>query len=268
MIQTGPLATVQDRGRFGFRKYGIPQSGAMDLEGLQLANQLVGNDPDSAAIEYALSGMSLEVLEDSLIGLFGAALKINNERILANAASVKKDDKIELSTPKLRYAYFAIGGKLKADYQFQSYSTYIPGNFGGLEGRALKKGDLLVTGGTGKLQQVKPRPMPGNIIRFIKGPEWGCLAEPFESKEFQIDPSSNRIGIRLIGKKLKTHFSEIRSSAVVPGTIQLPPNGQPIVLMNDCQTTGGYPRIGKVLDEDLGKLGQVRVGKEIILLLA
>ena len=96
----------------------------------------------------------------------------------------------------------------------------------------------------------------------MKGPEWDLLKELPYSKSFKVAASSNRMGIRLEGS-LDCDFQEIASSAVVPGTIQLPPNEQPIVLMNDCQTTGGYPRIGKVLDEDLGKLSQVRPGQKI-----
>ena len=104
-------------------------------------------------------------------------------------------------------------------------------------------------------------------IQMMKGPEWDVLKELPSSKPFKIDPSSDRMGIRLAGEKLEANFREIASSAVVPGTIQLPHDRQPIILMNDCQTTGGYPRIGKVLDEDLGKLAQIKPGRRLSLVL-
>ena len=101
----------------------------------------------------------------------------------------------------------------------------------------------------------------------MKGPEWGTLKELPRFKTFQIDPSSDRMGIRLTGATLECDYHEIASSAVIPGVIQLPADGHPIVLMNDCQTTGGYPRIGKVREEELGKLAQLRPGQSIQLIL-
>lgn len=265
IIQASPLATIQDTGRFGFRKYGIPQSGAIDPEGMRIANQLVGNALDPPVIEFALGGMRLEVVEQTHIGVFGAGIKLNGAPLRMNAAVLECGDLVELTPPKLVYAYLALGGKVEAENVFDSCSTYLPGKFGGYKGRSLRKGDILGTTGAGSLQNIEARPSPDNVIRFMKGPEWDALVEPFDSKEYKADPSSNRIGIRVNGDPLDCKIKEIKSSAVVPGTIQLPPNGQPIILMNDCQTTGGYPRIGKVLDEDLGKLGQVRGGLSVVL---
>lgn len=265
IIQSSPLATIQDLGRFEFRKYGIPQSGVIDPEGMQIANQLAGNDIDSPLIEYALGGLKLEALETTSLGVFGASLKVNGQDLRVNGAMLKSGDIIELSTPRLVYAYVAPGGQLQLEKTFDSFSTYLPGRFGGIDGRSLINGDVLKTNGNGVIQKATSRLIPGKVIRFMKGPEWDALSKPFHSKEFSVDQASNRIGIRLIGEKLVSTISDIKSSAVIPGTIQLPPSGQPIVLMNDCQTTGGYPRIGKVLDEDLGKLGQIRPNKTVLL---
>jgi len=263
IINASPLTTIQDYGRFGFRKYGIPQSGAIDQEGMQIANNLVANELNAPVIEFALGGIRFEVLERTAIGVFGAEVKVDGTTLRENATLTKTGAVIEIAPPKLVYGYLAIGGTFQLSSTFDSYSTYLPAKLGGLEGRMLRKGDVLHTIGEEKTCTVPSRHLENKVIRFSKGPEWSSLKAPFESKEFQIDHSSNRIGIRLSGEKLECSLSEIKSSAVLPGTIQLPPNGQPIVLLNDCQTTGGYPRIGKVLDEDLGKVGQVKVGQKV-----
>ena len=265
ITKSSPLATIQDEGRFGYRQFGIPQSGAMDSMGMKAANQLVGNNPGDPLIEYALTGLTLEILEDAIVGLYGADLQVNGQEVYSNASMVKIGDVIRLSPPNDVYAYFSIGGRLQAQSVFESYSTYLPGGFGGLQGRSLKSGDELITNGDGQLQRAEIPAHKDSLIRFMPGPEWDFLVEPFEQKNFQIDPSSNRIGIRLQGAQLESSRTEIKSSAVIPGTIQLPPNGHPIILMNDCQTTGGYARIGKVLDEDLGRLAQIRPGEKVML---
>lgn len=267
VIKAGVLATVQDKGRFGFRKYGIPQSGAIDLEGMRIANQLVGNDEDAPVIEFALAGLSLEVLENTAIGVFGAAIKLNGVLMRESALQTKKGDILEIAAPQLVYAYLAVGGVLVMEKVYASYATYLPGKLGGMQGRSVQKEDVLQTIGVRSLHPAPSRQLPDHTIKFMKGPEWEFVTEPFRSKTFEIHEASNRIGVRLKGK-IGASLSEIKSSAVVPGTIQLPPQGDPIVLMHDCQTTGGYPRIGKVLADDLGKLGQLRPSSRIALVLA
>lgn len=266
VIKAGPMATIQDAGRFGYRKFGIPQSGAMDLSSMHSVNRLVGNDLNWPVIEFALMGMKMEALEATTIGVTGADLKVNGKLIAAQYARVDSGDVIEIGSPRQVYAYFAIEGKLRAQEDFGSVSTYLLAGFGGIDGRSLRPGDELITDGIGigPIREENPLKKENvSEIRIMHGPEWRHLEDALEAKIFKIDPSSNRMGIRLHGSSIKCNIGEIQSSAVVPGTIQLPPNGLPIVLMNDCQTTGGYPRIGKVLDEDLGKLAQVRAGNQV-----
>lgn len=268
VIKTGPMATIQDKGRFGYRQFGIPQSGVIDFDSMAIANFLVGNPNSHPVIEYALAGMKLEALEDTLVGVSGAEIKSDGQDITHSSIHLLKGNVLELSPPKKMYGYLAVGGLLKANKEFGSYSTYIAAEFGGIEGRALQIGDVLETDGDTLLEH---RAVPNELksveeittIRIMKGPEWSLLQELPTNKVFTIDPASNRMGIRLSGSTLKCDGSEIISSAVIPGTIQLPSNGQPIVLMNDCQTTGGYPRIGKVLEEDMGKLAQVPYKKQV-----
>ncbi|GAB4233113.1 MAG: biotin-dependent carboxyltransferase family protein [Ekhidna sp.] len=266
VIKTGPLATIQDKGRFGFRRYGIPQSGAMDWESMQRANSLVRNDLKYPVVEFALMGLTLKAFEPSVIGVVGASCKLNGVLQQKETLALKAGDVVEISPPNKVYAYVGIKGLLEANKEFNSYSTYLMAGFGGHEGRALQKGDTLVSNvqkefSTDGVEITNG----GSSIRFTRGPEWAFLNTPLNKQTFSVDPSSNRMGIRLNGQPLKCSISEISSSAVIPGTIQLPASGQPIILMNDCQTTGGYPRIGNVLTEDLGKLAQIKPGQNLSL---
>jgi len=277
VIKTGPMATIQDFGRFGYRRYGIPRSGAMDRESMIAANKQVGNPEDYPVIEFALMGMELEALDETMISIAGAKITINGERKEA-MQKISAGDKVTVSAPTWVYGYLAIGGKMDAKEDFDSFSTYERAGFGGLNGRGLKNGDVLKTkdgrfrktevGAISQMVQNR-QSLSGRVveIRMMKGPEWDLLKELPGLKTFQVDGSSDRMGIRFTGTKLACDYREIASSAVIPGIIQLPADGHPIVLMNDCQTTGGYPRIGKVVEEDLGKLAQVRPGEKVRLML-
>ncbi|WP_420576736.1 biotin-dependent carboxyltransferase family protein [Ekhidna sp.] len=270
VIKTGPMASLQDFGRFGYRRYGIPRSGAMDKEFMIAANKLVGNPNDYPVIEFALTGMELEVVEETMISVVGADLNVNGERNEI-ASKVSVGDIIKVSAPTLVYAYLGVGGRMKAQEDFGSVSTYTRARFGGLDGQALANGDQIETEGEpGKICQI---PIPGRDqgdvieIRIMKGPEWDLLKELPSLETFQVDGSSDRMGVRLTGAKLECDYQEIASSAVIPGNIQLPADGHPIILMNDCQITGGYPRIGKVVEEDMWKVAQVRAGGNVKLVL-
>lgn len=272
ITKVGLQATIQDEGRFGYRQYGIPQSGAMDLEALHHANLLLGNQKGFPAIEIAMQGISLKALEDTLISVTGAEVNITIEgrKVETNTAhSLQKGEILNISrTSAGVYYYIGIAGKIRANKEFESYSTYTMAKLGGIDGEVLKEADILETDPAMRKQPAKavdPNKVTAEIqeIRILKGPEWRMLKDLPDQQIFQIHPSSNRMGIRLNGRPLGIDGLGIASSAVVPGTIQLPSNGLPIILMNDCQTTGGYPRIGKVIDKDLGKLSQVRPGSQI-----
>lgn len=267
VIQSGPMTTIQDFGRFGYRRYGIPQSGAMDKEWMIASNQLVGNPDFFPVLEFAMTGMKLEALEPTLVTVVGAAKKLNDKDCKNAFVQLAKGDVLQVAPPTFVYAYLAIGGKLKVQEDFESYSTYSRAGFGGIEGRGIRNGDILIT--TGKINKSKDIVIPERrrnnpiLINILKGPEWNLLKDYPGSITFKVDSSSDRMGVRLKGGKLDIDYKEISSSAVIPGTIQLPANGHPIVLMNDCQTTGGYPRIGKVIDEDMGRLAQLRPGSNL-----
>lgn len=266
VIKAGPMATIQDFGRHGYRRFGIPQSGAMDKESMIEANQQLGNPDAYPVIEFAIMGMTFEALEESELSVVGASFKVNGGVHQDKKAKVEPGAIVELNAPKWVYAYVGLRGQIKAKEDFESVSTYLPAGFGGIKGRRLKAGDVLQSDENGvnepSVPSIKRITQNPTIIRIMKGPEWEYLKELPDYKSFKVESSSDRMGIRLNGE-LSCDYREIATSAVVPGTIQLPANRKPIVLMNDCQTTGGYPRIGKVINEDLGKLAQIKAGTKI-----
>lgn len=270
VIKSGFHDSFQDLGRIGFRKYGIPQSGAMDFWAYQWANWLVGNELNAPTIEMTFKGGSFLFLKNACIAFTGADMNIELDgQSIPNYQSIfiKKG-----STIKCNYAqkgvrtYMAIKGICNISEAFGSYSTYTYAKFGGNNGQLLKKGDAIEFNFDDK--KFKNRKMPARclpiynnkIIRIIKSTEWNYLTSPNEylNQNYQITNESNRMGIRLKGQKIQQiQTDEMTSSGTNIGTIQLLPSGQLIVLMNDGQTTGGYPRIANVIRADLGRLAQI-----------
>ncbi|WP_395317303.1 biotin-dependent carboxyltransferase family protein [Variovorax sp. UC74_104] len=281
----GVLASVQDLGRHGHRKLGICPGGALDVLALTLANRLVGNADRAAGLELTMGGCELQFEADTRIAFtgddFGATLDgaplwpfwsvpVAAGQTLrlagANAGGTKK--------PGVR-SWLAVAGGIDVPPVLGSRSTDLKAGFGGHEGRALRKGDRLPTGvSTLDATQRERRPFgirgpdwgqpegDGAIaLRVLPGPEFELFTlaarEQLWGERWRITPQSNRMGSRLEGAELKRKRSgDMLSSGVIPGTIQVPPSGQPIILMGDAQTTGGYPRIGVVIRADLWKLAQ------------
>jgi len=274
IIKSGLLTTIQDNGRFGYRHLGIPQSGVVDSRAQSHANWLVGNPPDAPVLECSFYGAVFRFEQPQIIALTGADMNAQlNDRPCEMYRSIEVQSGNTLTLAYARTgtrSYVAVQGLPDIEQLMGSYSTYVSGGFGGFRGRALQLGDTL----TWKNERPKNpnrilaeylRPhfsIKKNIIRIVRGPEWKHLStasqKAFEKATYEVHINSNRMGIRLLGKplKLKEKFSMI-SSATLPGTMQLPANGQPIVLMQDGQTTGGYARIGKVVEADLGRLAQI-----------
>jgi biotin-dependent carboxylase-like uncharacterized protein len=281
----GVLASVQDLGRHGHRQLGICPGGALDTLALTLANRLVGNADGAAGLEFTMGGCELRFETDTRIALagddFGAQLDgvplwpcwsvpVRAGQTLklagANAAGVKKAG--------LR-SWLAVAGGVDVPLVLGSRSTDLKAGFGGLEGRALRKGDRLALG-TSRLDAAQRARRPFGLrgpdwgpeegdgaiaLRVLPGPEFELFTlaarELLWGERWRITPQSNRMGSRLAGAELKRKRSgDMLSSGVIPGTIQVPPSGQPIILMGDAQTTGGYPRIGVVIRADLWKLAQ------------
>ncbi len=277
MQKSGFLATIQDLGRNGFRRFGINQSGAMDKQAVRLINMLLGNDESEAVLEMHFTAPVLEFEADALIALggadFGAKLDdkaIENWRcVLVKKGSILEFDKQIFGSR----AYLAIKGGFAIEKWLESASTNLLANIGGFKGRALNKGDRLSfnqrTKDKGQRTENKiSYNLTANYqksvakIRVIAGAEFASLTafseQVFFKQNFTICPESDRMGFRLKGEPLYLLDElEMVSSAIDFGTIQLLPDGQMIVLMADHQTSGGYPRIAHVASVDLPILAQL-----------
>lgn len=273
VLKGGLLTTVQDGGRHGFRKYGVPVSGVMDEHSYKLANWLVGNSEDAPVLELTLTGGTFKFNSDAIVGISGAPsnITVGGEPVILNKTfSIKEGQILEIGSAKSGCrVYLAIAGDWDVEKIMGSYATCIAAKFGGKEGRALEKGDTLrwVFDEKNVIQRSVPKKLlphysSRQTIRIIEGPELDIMNED-EKKEFlktnfQISSQSNRMGIRLEAELMvQINSDEMVSSAVVPGIVQLPASGKPLLLMKDAQSVGGYPRIAKVIDADLWRLGQM-----------
>jgi antagonist of KipI len=297
VLHPGQLATVQDRGRFGHQQQGIPTAGAMDDFALRIANLLVGNDESAAGLECTLVGPTLRFDEHTLIALGGADLALTADgtplplwRPLCIPAGATVSAGAAVRGCR---CYLAIAGGVDVPPVLGSRSTYVRAALGGVDGRALRRGDRLpvgaatelsrrigaaVAGGSGRSRiaigrwgasaSLVPFYTPAAVIRVVDGEHTDLLTseslERLRNTEFRVGAQSDRMGYRLEGAPLDLSAPvELLSEAVAFGTIQLPPGGQPIVLMADRQTTGGYPRIGEVATIDLPLLAQLKPGDRL-----
>jgi antagonist of KipI len=270
VVEPGLLTTVQDLGRPGWGAWGVPSSGALDEESLRLANRLVGNPPGAAALEVTLSGPVLKAvgdLEFAVVGgPFGPApgevLRVGDGQALSLAAG-----------PGAVRAIVAVRGGIDVPPVLGSRSTCVSARFGGFQGRRLQKGDVLSVGPpSGPPMPGRanvPRPPVGDVVlRAMPGPQEDFF-EPdaraaFWSGTYRILPESNRMGIRLAGASLGfIETAALASEATAPGAVQITADGQPIVLLADRPTTGGYPKIATVAAVDLGLLARTAPGRQV-----
>ncbi|MCH1640038.1 biotin-dependent carboxyltransferase family protein [Paenibacillus timonensis] len=293
----GLLTTVQDLGRFGVQKYGVIVGGAMDAFALRIANLLVGNAEEEAGLEITLLGPVIRFEQTALISLCGGDLspKLNGvpiplwRTVLAPKGSMLTFGPIQLGCR----AYLAVGGGIDVPVRMNSRSTYLRAGIGGYEGRALVAGDRLTLGdmtqrgshllgllareaskeyGAVSRWAVFPEMLPkyaaNPIVQLIPGEEYDLFQVQSQQilwqEEFAVLPQSDRMGYRFKGRELQMNPSkEMISSAVTMGTVQVPPDGNPIILMADRQTTGGYPKIAQVASVDLPLLAQTNLGARV-----
>ncbi len=270
VVQPGLFTTVQDLGRRGHRAAGVPLSGAADSVSLRLANLLVGNAEDAAVIECTLLGPTLRFDHDATVALVGAAFP----GLAANRpVRVAAGTEIALGHATLGCrGVLAVAGGIDVPPVLGSRSTLVTAGFGGHAGRPLKVGDRLAVGeaqGRSRLIKALPprlatlkRPC---VLRVIPGEQAGVAGEALWSQSFRTSSRSDRMGLRLDGEPLPCagHDASMKSVAVFPGTVQLPPDGRPIVLLADAQTIGGYPVIGQVIEADLPLAAQLRPGEAV-----
>jgi antagonist of KipI len=274
VLRGGFLTTIQDLGRLGFRRFGMPVGGAMDRFALRLANRLVGNVDSAAALEITLQGPELMFETDAVIAVAGADLSaMLDSSALTLWAAVKAPRGSMLRFGVRRSgarAYLAVAGGIDVPVVLGSRATYLPSRTGGLAGRPLTEGDVIHGGrppdfGTLVGRRILPDAQPTygtGILRAVAGPQANAFTrhtlEAFTEGQYIVSPRSDRIGYRLTGPSLvHAESAEFLSDATPPGAVQVPPDWQPILLMADCPTTGGYPKIAVVITADLPLAAQL-----------
>lgn len=303
VLNPGLLTTIQDSGRYGYQKNGIVVSGAMDIYDMKLANIAVGNDENEGVLEVTMIGPSLKLSKGELISITGANISpvINKKKVpMGRPVYIKEDSTLEFGTNLNGCrAYIAVCGGFDIKPVMGSVSTYLRGKLGGIEGRTLKKGDIL---------KIKPKTLMGNklikklstsldrvydkaefcaprwyiknyadyeknnskeqVIRVFEDMQYKGFSEKslekFWNSPFLVDSKSDRMGYRLKGEEITMNEKiEMISGEVSFGTIQIPPDGNPIILLADRATAGGYPKIAHVCDYDIHKLVQLKPGDHI-----
>lgn len=282
VLGPGLLTTVKDLGRRGFARYGVAPSGGLDSFALRVANLLVGNDPNAAVLETLAMGLRLRALGDVRIAVTGGNLTPRRGvEALPMWASlvIRAGEVIAFTGPSGGFrSYIAVEGGIDVPLIMGSRSTNLSSGFGGLEGRALRKGDIISSvvgpGATRLEERVFPAEWVPDYpsrwrLRVIWGPQEEQFSEEsrqaFVSGSFNVSPDSDRTGIRLKGPRLTVNAGlpeSIISEGVVAGAVQVPGDGQPIILLGET-ATGGYRKIATVISADLPFLGQIMPGEEV-----
>ena len=274
VIKPGMLTTIQDAGRWGYQARGVPVAGPMDPVSHRLANALVGNFPDAAALEITLLGPELEFEDERLVAVTGAEfdMTLDGKAVRSNAPFVAA------AGSHLRFgerrrgarAYLAVSSGIAVPPMLGSRSTHLVSAMGGAAGRALAAGDRLPLGDPRRAEGAVLAPQSAAVtlpdrharLRVLPGPQRDYFSddalEVLQSAPYTIGHNSDRMGYRLEGPRLThTRGADIISDATPLGVLQVPGSGQPILLMADRQTTGGYPKIATVISADIAVAGQL-----------
>ncbi|MGJ7497086.1 biotin-dependent carboxyltransferase family protein [Variovorax sp. RT4R15] len=287
VLSSSALATVQDLGRSGSLRWGVGTSGAMDKLALAAGNLMLGNDADAAAIEVPVFPFKLRFGEDCAFALSGAdcAARLDAQPLMpwwvyqARAGQVLTLGLPQGGAQRGSRAMLCLAGGVDVPRVLGSRSTQLRGAFGGHEGRALRRGDVLRVAGAGQACATGFGLVPpaltlplqvGGVpaVRVLPAAEYQGFEEAsraaFWAGEWKITAQSDRYGYRLAGEALRPLAPmEMRSHGIVPGVIQVPHSGQPIIQMRDAQPSGGYPKFGTVIEADLWRLGQAPIGSRI-----
>jgi len=280
VIKPGMLTTIQDRGRWGLQSRGVPVAGPMDPVSHRLANALVGNDTDAATLEITLLGPELEFEAERVVAVAGAEFEmtLDNRPVPMHAPFiVSAESRLRFGARRLgARAYLAIAGGLAIAPTLGSRSTHLISAMGGVDGRALRAGDRLPLGDASRARRsaqaltesLLPLPDHHARIRVLRGPQAEYFTadalDVLQSRPYVVGQNSDRMGFRLEGPAL-THArgADIISDATPLGVLQVPASGQPILLMADRQTSGGYPKIATMISADVSVAGQLGPGDTI-----
>ena len=279
VLREGINSTFQDLGRNNFYHIGLPFSGAMDKRNYLIVNKLVGNQYNEAVIEFAYQGPLLKIEEGNINFAISGDVKFNIKKDdkLFNGQCYKtyflsKNDEIDIiSTNKSVYGYFAVSGGFELNKNFGSFSTTVRANVGSNNGNKLSKNEKFL------IKDIKNKNISKNIeyinskveyIRILKGTNFDYFSDDsindLTSKKFLVSKLSDRMGMRLQGSKIKNmKETNIRSEGLVKGVIQVPADGDPIIMLSDHGTIGGYPKIAVVISADYDKLIQISPGNTV-----
>ena len=282
VLKPGWLTTVQDLGRYGYQQYGVPVSGAMDRRSFIIANRLVGNRDDEAGLEVTINGPELLFERDAIIAVTGADLSpsVNTIGIPPwTSVRIERGSRLRFG-PRCAGArsYLAIAGGIDVPIVLGSRSTHTYSHTGGMQGRALVRGDVLISSmpsphmrptiGRTLPEKLRPVYSTATALRVLPGPQGSAFAEDalarLMSRPYQLSTQSDRMGYRLHGPTIPhAEAREWISEGTAMGALQVPADRQPILLMADRQTTGGYPKIAVVISADLHLAAQVMPGESI-----
>jgi len=291
VTNAGFRTTIQDLGRIGFRQFGVSSGGALDLHALRVANLLTGNDESAAGLEFTQGNIRLRFEDERVVSWCGGDYEVCvASRLIppGHSVLVLAEDELSISGPRQGCRnWLAVSGGIAVPLVLGSRSTDLRANFGGLGGRALRDGDELLLGEQSDFARslidllnerrvsswssqaewssiAKTKP----VLRIVRGCDWNCFNasthHALTSETFSVSPDSDRMGVRLNGPELHRNDDvDLVSEAVAPGTVQVPPGGRPILLLGDCQTIGGYPKIAHVITVDLSIAAQLRPGDTV-----
>lgn len=289
VLSPGFLTTVQDEGRRGCRDIGVSPGGALDAHALRVANILVGNQRSAAGLETTLGRVRLRFADERVIAWCGGRFEVRIADAPVSpgrATVVRAGDELAMGGAEagLR-AWVAISGGVDVPPVLGSRSTDLRAQFGGVEGRALRAGDVLQLGANSpraarmladgfrsaswlaSTSWTQPAAVSPTRLRVMRGSEWLRFDPEGRAlllrETFAVTPQADRMGIRLEGAPLLYGGPELVSEAVIAGTVQVPPSGQPIILLPDCQTIGGYPKLAHVISVDLPIAAQLRPGDQV-----
>ena len=280
VVRAGPLTSVQDLGRPGHRALGVSRGGALDLRAAQVANLLVGNPAEAGLLEITLGSVQLRFADARRVAWCGGDFMVQIAETAippGRPAFVRPGQLLKIGASAFGCrSWLAVGGGIEVPVVLDSRSTDLRSGFGGYKGRRLQDGDELslgqASGFAPEIGRVAPWGAPQEwsltamripILRIVRGAEWQEFEQrarkAFRESAFTVGEQADRMGVRLKGAELaRKNKREMLSEAVAPGTVQVANDGQPILLLGDCQTIGGYPRIAHVITVDLGAAAQLR----------
>jgi antagonist of KipI len=279
VLEPGPSTTVQDLGRYGYQRFGVPVSGALDAFSHRVANLLIGNPETCATLEITFVGPKLRAITDAIVAVTGADapfLVNGEERPLWETVLVKRGDQLSFKPARAGVrSYLAVNGGIDVPLVMGSRSTCLGGKFGGMEGRRLVRGDALSKGHSTELRkfrrlpdEFKPKFQHEISLRAIVGPQddyFSSSLDKFFNAQYIVTEKADRMGYRLFGPTLQfeeNYRKSIISEPSIAGVVQIPPDGLPIIILSE-QTVGGYAKIATVITADLGLVAQARPGDQV-----